>query len=155
MKSQATTSDKSAATVREGWPIRRYYDLTKPRVVGLIVFTAIVGMFLSTNEMVPFVRLVLAANWYWSRCSIGRCIEPRPGSKCRCGDGTYSGTAFANGCSRYVRGIDAGVNAGYSIDGPVAYVGQFPDSGTYVRLYDWLWRDLYGYFSSTQRHRTS
>ncbi len=61
MKSQATTSDKPAAIARDGWPIRRYYDLTKPRVVGLIVFTAIVGMFLATNEMVPFVRLVLAA----------------------------------------------------------------------------------------------
>lgn len=61
MKSQATTTDKPTAVVRDGWPIRRYYDLTKPRVVGLIVFTAIVGMFLATNEMVPFVRLVLAA----------------------------------------------------------------------------------------------
>ena len=61
MKSQATTSDKPAAIARDGWPIRSYYDLTKPRVVGLIVFTAIVGMFLATNEMVPFVRLVLAA----------------------------------------------------------------------------------------------
>ena len=61
MKSQVTTSDKPAAIVRDGWPIRRYYDLTKPRVVGLIVFTAIVGMFLATNDMVPFVRLVLAA----------------------------------------------------------------------------------------------
>ena len=61
MKSQATTSGKPAAIARDGWPIRSYYDLTKPRVVGLIVFTAIVGMFLATNEMVPFVRLVLAA----------------------------------------------------------------------------------------------
>ena len=61
MKSQATTSDKPATIARDGWPIRSYYDLTKPRVVGLIVFTAIVGMFLATNEMVPFVRLVLAA----------------------------------------------------------------------------------------------
>ena len=61
MKSQATTSDKPTAIARDGWPIRSYYDLTKPRVVGLIVFTAIVGMFLATNEMVPFVRLVLAA----------------------------------------------------------------------------------------------
>ena len=56
MKSQATTTDKPTAMARDGWPIRGYYDLTKPRVVGLIVFTAIVGMFLATNEMVPFVR---------------------------------------------------------------------------------------------------
>jgi len=27
---------------------REYYELTKPRVVALIVFTAIVGMFLSS-----------------------------------------------------------------------------------------------------------
>lgn len=32
---------------------REYYELCKPRVVALIVFTAIVGMFLATPGMVP------------------------------------------------------------------------------------------------------
>jgi len=32
---------------------RAYYALTKPRVVSLIVFTAIIGMFLATPGMVP------------------------------------------------------------------------------------------------------
>jgi heme o synthase len=39
-----------------GW--RRYYDLTKPKVVMLIVFTALVGMLLSTPGMVPVQPLV-------------------------------------------------------------------------------------------------
>ncbi len=37
---------------------RRYYDLTKPKVVALILFTALVGMLLSTPGMVPLQTLV-------------------------------------------------------------------------------------------------
>src|SRR3989442_13404927 len=33
--------------------LRAYYALTKPRVVSLIVFTAVIGMFLATPGMVP------------------------------------------------------------------------------------------------------
>ncbi len=40
---QAVTKREQA---RPGW--RDYYELCKPRVVGLIVFTAVVGMFLAT-----------------------------------------------------------------------------------------------------------
>ncbi|MDN5939410.1 MAG: UbiA family prenyltransferase, partial [Salinisphaera sp.] len=35
-----------------------YYELCKPRVVLLIVFTAVVGMFLATPGMVPLPALV-------------------------------------------------------------------------------------------------
>lgn len=35
-----------------GW--REYYELCKPRIVALIVFTAMVGMFLATPTWVPF-----------------------------------------------------------------------------------------------------
>ncbi len=38
----------------------QYYALTKPRVVSLIMFTAIVGMFLSIPGMVPLEKLLLA-----------------------------------------------------------------------------------------------
>jgi heme o synthase len=40
--------------------VRAYYALTKPRVVSLIVFTAVIGMFLATPGMVP-APLLLAA----------------------------------------------------------------------------------------------
>ncbi|MHB8743995.1 MAG: heme o synthase [Sulfuricaulis sp.] len=36
-----------------------YYELTKPRVVSLIVFTAVVGMFLSMPTALPLMRFVL------------------------------------------------------------------------------------------------
>ncbi len=39
--------------------LREYYQLTKPRVVGLIIFTAVVGMFLSTPGMVGLDVLLL------------------------------------------------------------------------------------------------
>ena len=39
---------------------RAYYALTKPRVVSLIVFTAVIGMFLATPGMVPPLVLITA-----------------------------------------------------------------------------------------------
>jgi heme o synthase len=43
----------------------QFYQLTKPRVVALIVFTAVVGMFLATPGMVPLNALV------WGTFGIG------------------------------------------------------------------------------------
>jgi len=40
---------------------REYYELCKPRVVALIVFTAIVGMFLATPGMVPPQALIFGS----------------------------------------------------------------------------------------------
>jgi protoheme IX farnesyltransferase len=40
--------------------VRSFYALTKPRVVSLIVFTAVIGMLLATPGMVP-LRVLLAA----------------------------------------------------------------------------------------------
>jgi protoheme IX farnesyltransferase len=40
---------------------RDYYTLTKPRVVQLLVFTAVIGMFLSTSGMVPWDVLVFGS----------------------------------------------------------------------------------------------
>ncbi|MDP1680184.1 MAG: UbiA family prenyltransferase, partial [Burkholderiales bacterium] len=44
------------------WLVRcqQFLQLTKPRVVSLIVFTAVIGMFLATPGMVP-IRILLAA----------------------------------------------------------------------------------------------
>jgi len=39
--------------------MRAYYALTKPRVVSLIVFTAVIGMFLATPALVP-LQILLA-----------------------------------------------------------------------------------------------
>src|SRR5678816_1400609 len=40
---------------------RDYYALTKPGVVQLLVFTAIVGMFLATPGMVPWDALIFGS----------------------------------------------------------------------------------------------
>lgn len=40
---------------------RDYYALTKPRVVQLLVFTAVIGMFLATPGMVPWQILVFGS----------------------------------------------------------------------------------------------
>lgn len=40
--------------------IQQFYRLTKPRVVSLIVFTAVIGMFLSIPGAVPLDKLILA-----------------------------------------------------------------------------------------------
>lgn len=38
--------------------LREYYELTKPRVVGLLLFTALVGMFLASPGMLPLNTLI-------------------------------------------------------------------------------------------------
>ena len=49
----------SSGTARTfGTRVRAFYALTKPRVVSLIVFTAVIGMFLSTPGMVPVQALL-------------------------------------------------------------------------------------------------
>lgn len=46
-------------------PWRAYLELCKPKVVGLILFTALVGMFLSTEHWIPFTA------WFWGLVGIG------------------------------------------------------------------------------------
>jgi len=59
MKAQASTPSQTSSS--PGQILHAYYELTKPRVVALIVFTAIVGMFLSVEGMVPVSVLIFGA----------------------------------------------------------------------------------------------
>ena len=54
---------------------RDYYTLTKPRVVQLLVFTAIIGMFLSTPGMVPWDVLVFGSLGIGLAASSGAAIN--------------------------------------------------------------------------------
>ncbi|OFZ89683.1 MAG: protoheme IX farnesyltransferase [Betaproteobacteria bacterium RBG_16_64_18] len=45
--------------------LRQFYQLTKPRVVALIVFCAVIGMFLATPGMVPPGLLAAATAGIW------------------------------------------------------------------------------------------
>lgn len=56
-----TPVDNKAASSTLSGAIQQYYDLTKPRVVMLIVFTAIVGMLLAVQGM-PDLLVVLMAS---------------------------------------------------------------------------------------------
>jgi protoheme IX farnesyltransferase len=51
--------DKQLEVETPKW--RDFYALTKPRVVQLLVFTAVIGMFLSTPGMVPWEVLVFGS----------------------------------------------------------------------------------------------
>lgn len=44
---------------------REYYELTKPRVVFLLVFTAVIGMFLATPGIVPWEVLIGGSLGIW------------------------------------------------------------------------------------------
>ncbi len=60
-QSARTTTTRSAPPTSLAAVTARFYDyleLCKPRVVSLIVFTAIVGMFLATEGMVPLGALI-------------------------------------------------------------------------------------------------
>ena len=45
--------------------LRAFYSLTKPRVVSLIVFTAVIGMFLATPGVVPLQILLAGIFGIW------------------------------------------------------------------------------------------
>lgn len=47
------------STLRQHW--RDYFELTKPKVVALITFTAMVGMFLASDRMVPWGVLIFGS----------------------------------------------------------------------------------------------
>ena len=62
-----------AATMRP--TLRQYFDLTKPRVVALIVFTAIVGMFLAVPGLPPLRESVLGFLGIWLAASSAAAIN--------------------------------------------------------------------------------
>jgi protoheme IX farnesyltransferase len=53
-----TSTGSSAASHGHASRISEFFRLTKPRVVSLIVFTAVIGMFLATPGMVPLQPLL-------------------------------------------------------------------------------------------------
>jgi protoheme IX farnesyltransferase len=53
------------ASTLAGFRLRQFLSLTKPRVVSLIVFCAVIGMFLSTPGMVPPKLLLAATAGIW------------------------------------------------------------------------------------------
>ena len=55
--------------------LRQYFDLTKPRVVALIVFTAIVGMFLAVPGLPPLRESVLGFLGIWLAASSAAAIN--------------------------------------------------------------------------------
>jgi protoheme IX farnesyltransferase len=61
--------------------LRQYYELTKPRVVALIVFTAIIGMFLAVPGVPPLDRALFGALGIWfaagSAAAINHLIDQR------------------------------------------------------------------------------
>ncbi len=54
---------------------RQYWDLTKPRVVALIVFTALVGMFLAVPGLPPLKESVLGFLGIWLAASSAAAIN--------------------------------------------------------------------------------
>jgi len=68
-----------ASRVRPSW--RDYYALTKPKVVMLIAFTAVVGMFLATPGFPPLAALLFGTVGIWlgaaSAAAINHVIDQR------------------------------------------------------------------------------
>jgi len=77
----AASPDASTARAgtRPAW--RSYYELTKPRVVLLISFTAVVGMFLATPGLPPVGALVFGTLGIWlgaaSAAAVNHVIDQR------------------------------------------------------------------------------
>ncbi len=74
----ASRTDTQSAPIA-GW--RDYYELTKPRVVLLIAFTAVVGVFLAAPGMPPLDKLLLGTLGVWlaaaSAAAVNHVIDQR------------------------------------------------------------------------------
>ena len=55
--------------------LRQYFELTKPRVVALIVFTAIIGMFLAVPALPPWRVVLFGALGIWLAASSAAAIN--------------------------------------------------------------------------------
>jgi protoheme IX farnesyltransferase len=62
-KRDRTGADTPVAASRASW--RDYFELTKPKVVALITFTAIIGMFLSVPGLPPASALIFGTLGIW------------------------------------------------------------------------------------------
>ena len=58
-----------------GIPFGQYWQLTKPRVVALIVFTAVIGMFMAVPGMPPWRALVFGNLGIWLAASSAAAIN--------------------------------------------------------------------------------
>lgn len=56
---------RTAVMTNASVPLREYWELTKPRVVMLLVFTALIGMFLATPGKVPWAVLLGGGAGIW------------------------------------------------------------------------------------------
>ena len=70
-------------------PSSQYFDLTKPRVVALIVFTALVGMFLAVPGLPPLRESVLGFLGIWLAASSAAAINQLLDSRIDAQDGAH------------------------------------------------------------------
>ncbi|HXQ64376.1 MAG TPA: heme o synthase [Steroidobacteraceae bacterium] len=77
--SAASSASRQGVAARAGWP--DYFELTKPKVVLLISFTAVVGMFLATPGLPPLRALICGTLGIWlaaaSAAAINHVIDQR------------------------------------------------------------------------------
>ena len=55
--------------------LKQYWSLTKPRVVALIVFTAVIGMFLAVPGLPPLRKALLGTLGIWLAASSAAAIN--------------------------------------------------------------------------------
>ena len=118
---------------------RDYYELTKPRVVMLIVFTAIVGMFLAVPGLPPLRRAGVRHARHRARGRQRRGDQPRARPAHRRADGAHAATGRCRRarCRARQALVFAGV-LGVAVDGDPRAAGQPADRGAHVRLADRL-----------------
>ena len=65
MRLSSHSPSMQLTSVQAGFRLRQFLSLTKPRVVSLIVFCAVIGMFLATPTVVPLGLLLAATIGIW------------------------------------------------------------------------------------------
>ena len=150
----ATTSP-IATGARSAW--RDYFELSKPRVVALIVFTAVVGMFLAVPGMPPLNKLIFGTLGIGLASGCRRRDEPSPGPAGGCGDVPHPPPAAAHGAADGAPGAAVRPEPRHALDVDAHCAGEHPHGGAHLLLAHRLRRRLHrvpeARLAAEHRHR--
>ena len=133
-----------APTLHSGATWRDYLELTKPRVVALIVFTAVIGTLLAAPGLPPLDALVFGNLGISLAAASAAAINHVLDRAHRCADGAHPHRPLPTGHLTLTQALRFALRAGRGLDGHAGGFRQRADGAADLRLADRLRGRLHG-----------
>ena len=118
--------------------LKQYFELTKPRVVALIVFTAIIGMFLAVPGMPPWKPVIFGSLGIWLAASSAAAINHLLDQRIDALMARTSHRPLPSGGLNSRQVLVFALVLGGAVDAAAGLAGQRADRGADLRLADRL-----------------